>query len=212
MDEQTISAGDFSDWLLRTRAALDGGEPDDVPCGACNGCCKSSYFIHVGPDERDALATIPSKLLFAAPGLPKGHLILGHVENGCCPMLVAEKCSIYDSRPRTCRDYDCRVFTATAIDPDKPAVELRTRRWGFSFPAEQDRLEYAMVRAAGRFIAEHPDSFPTGTLPTNPVHLAVVAIRAYVVFSAPVDLADEYIEGRRPSDIAEAMLGAAARA
>ncbi len=212
MDEMLFSAGDFSEWLRLTQAALDGGEPPVVPCGACNGCCKSSYFIHVGPDEHEALEAIPRELLFDAPGLPEGHLILGYDKHGCCPMLVAEKCSIYDSRPRTCRVYDCRVFTATGIDPDKPAVEERTRRWRFSFPAEQDGLECRMVRAAGRFLAEHPSSFPAGSLPANPAQLSVLAVRSNEVFRASMDPSDGPYGGRRLSDIAEAMLAAATQA
>jgi hypothetical protein len=203
------AGGEFSAWLAASRAALDGGDAPEVPCGACNGCCKSSYFIHVGPGECEALAAIPRELLFDAPGLSAGHLVLGYDENGCCPMLVAEKCSIYDSRPRTCRVYDCRVFSAAGIDPGKPAVEQRTRRWRFSFPAEQDGHEYRMVRAAGRFLTEHPDSFPAGSLPTNPAQLAVLAIRSYAVFSASVKQSDEPEEQLQPAAIAAAMLATA---
>jgi hypothetical protein len=212
MEEEAFSAGEFSAWLSLSRAALDGAQPPEVPCGECNGCCKSSYFIHVGPDEHEALDSIPRELLFDAPGLPKGHLILGYNESGCCPMLVAEMCSIYDSRPRTCRVYDCRVFTAAGLDPGKPAVEQRTKRWRFSFPAEQDRLDYRMVQAAGRFLAEHPDSFPARSLPSNPAQLAVMAIRSYAVFSASVDDRDGAREEQPTAAIAAAMLVAAGRA
>ena len=31
-------------------------------------------------------------------------------------MLVDGRCSIYEHRPRTCRTYDCRIFTATGLD------------------------------------------------------------------------------------------------
>jgi hypothetical protein len=124
-------------------------------------------------------------------------------------MLIAEKCSIYESRPRTCRLYDCRVFTATGIDSGKTAVEERTRHWRFSFPSEQDGLEYRMVRAAGRFLAEHPGSFPAGSLPANPAQLSVLAIRSHTVFSALRDLPDGTYGDWQLSDIAAAMLDAA---
>jgi Fe-S-cluster containining protein len=115
-------------------ASLDSGEAD-VPCGSCTACCTSSQFIHVEPDERATLARIPAALLFPAPGKPKGHVLLGYDEHGRCPMFVDGGCSIYDHRPRTCRAYDCRVFAATGIVPDQPAVADRVRTWRFDTSA-----------------------------------------------------------------------------
>ena len=64
-----LPAGDFSSWLRHARNALrtDGGT--DVACGECIGCCTSSYFIHIGPEEGDVLANVvrlPSGLLMNA--------------------------------------------------------------------------------------------------------------------------------------------------
>lgn len=46
---------------------------------------------------------IPAELLFPAPGLPKGHVLLGYDANGHCPMLAEGGCSIFASCrcPRT---------------------------------------------------------------------------------------------------------------
>ena len=47
-------------------------------------------------------------------------------------MLIDDKCSIYEHRPRTCRVYDCRVFPAAGVtidDPDKALIETNTRAW-----------------------------------------------------------------------------------
>src|SRR5204862_263741 len=83
----------------------------------------------------DTLAHIPPALLFPAPRMPAGHVLLGYDENGCCPMLVDGGCSIYDHRPRTCRTYDCRVFPAAGIDisddGDKGPIAHQARRWRF---------------------------------------------------------------------------------
>src|SRR5262249_23063586 len=111
-------AGDFSTWLAATRRALGSDADVDVPCGTCTAGCTASYFIHVRPDETRTLARIPKALLFPAPGLPKGHKVMGYGENGHCPMLVDNACSIYADRPQTCRTYDCRVFPASGIEPD----------------------------------------------------------------------------------------------
>ena len=47
--------------------------------------------------------------------MPKGNMLLGYDENGHCPMLIDDKCSIYEHRPITCRSYDCRIFPAAGI-------------------------------------------------------------------------------------------------
>ena len=115
-----LSAGDFSSWMIEIQGAIRGDHGSDVPCDGCTACCTSSQFIHVGPDESDTLAHIPTDLLFPAPGLPPGHVVLGYDERGHCPMLIDDKCSIYEHRPRTCRTYDCRIFPAAGLDLEDP--------------------------------------------------------------------------------------------
>ena len=124
---EALNAGAFSTWLDEIAAAIAGTTSSDVPCGTCTGCCTSSQFIHIGPDETDALAHIPAALLFPAPRMPRGHVLMGYDRRGHCPMLVDDACSIYAHRPRTCRTYDCRVFTAAGIAPDddKPVIAER---------------------------------------------------------------------------------------
>ena len=122
-------------------AALAGEADAEVPCGDCTACCTSSQFVHIEPDETDTLAQIPAALLFPAPRLPEGHVVLGYDERGHCPMLRDGRCSIYDHRPRTCRTYDCRVFTALGVDPDDAtgAISRQVRRWRFTFATDEDR-------------------------------------------------------------------------
>src|SRR5487761_2058332 len=117
---QPVDAGRFSLWLDTFLGALRSGETSDVPCGSCTACCTSSQFVHISPDEVETLASIPTELLFPAPRLPRGHVLMGYDEHGHCPMLVAGKCSIYEQRPRTCRSYDCRVFAASVLLFDDP--------------------------------------------------------------------------------------------
>ena len=117
-----------------------------VPCGACTACCTSSQFVHIEPDETETLAHVPAALRFPAPGLPKGHVVLGYDERGHCPMLVDGACSIYEHRPRTCRTYDCRVFAVTGVEPEgQPAIAARVREWRFEI---DDRERWDAVRAA----------------------------------------------------------------
>jgi uncharacterized protein len=131
----------FTEWL----DAFDPAAEADVPCGACTACCTSSQFVHIDPDENDTIAHVPAELRFRAPGLPKGHFVLGYDEHGRCPMLVDGDCSIYEHRPRTCRSYDCRVFAVTGVEPDQPAIAERVADWEFEI---DDRARWDAVRAA----------------------------------------------------------------
>src|ERR1035441_2185541 len=140
-----VPAGGFSEWLYVTETSLRSGNGGaDVPCGICRGCCRSSMFIHIKPEETQTIKRIPRALLFPAPGLPKGHLLMGYDDQGQCPMFVDNKCSIYEDRPQTCRDYDCRIFSATGISVDQqaqPEITQRVKEWAFSYEDEGSREE-----------------------------------------------------------------------
>jgi Fe-S-cluster containining protein len=177
MDEKRTSrpAGELAGWLKATRVVIQDELTADVACDGCTACCESSQFVHIAPDETDALAHIPPALLFPAPGSP-GHMLLGYDQHGRCPMLVDGRCSIYAYRPRTCRTYDCRVFTAAGIESDKPRIAGRVRQWRFSDP---DNLGRA-VRAAARFIETHA---PELELPwVQPTQVAVRAVTVWELF------------------------------
>ena len=184
-DDAPLSAGSFSEWLVDMWSALRGERGSDVPCNGCTACCTSSQFVHIGPDEAETLAHIPAELLFPAPGLPAGNVLLGYDENGHCPMLIDDKCSIYEHRPRTCRTYDCRVFPAAGVEIDDDhqlAIARRVRRWRFDFPAEVDQIEQAAVRAAARFVCDHERLLPEGVAPTNATEHAVLAVELHGAF------------------------------
>ena len=150
--DDELDAGDFSSWLAGMRAALRGEAESDVPCDGCTACCRSSQFVHIEPDEADALAHIPAELLFPAPRLPRGHVLLGYDERGHCPMLVDDRCSVYEHRPRACRTYDCRVFAAAEVELDDNAkADDRARAsgaGGSAIPTAPDRAQHDAVRAA----------------------------------------------------------------
>jgi uncharacterized protein len=151
-EDQERAAGAFSSWLVDVKAAIRGDGDADVPCGTCTACCTSSQFVHIEPDETETLRRVPKALLFPAPRLPRGHVLMGYDERGHCPMLVDGGCSIYDDRPRTCRTYDCRVFPATGIEPDddKVLIARQARRWRFSYPHDRDRVDHEAALAAAR--------------------------------------------------------------
>jgi len=195
---EQLAAGDFSAWLSEMEGAIRGEHGSDVPCGSCTACCTSAQFVHIAPDETDSLAHIPKALLFPAPRLPRGHVLMGYDERGHCPMLVDGACSIYAHRPRTCRTYDCRVFPATGLsvegDPSKVAIAEQSRRWRFDHPTADDTVLHDAVRAAATYLADNPELHGGGS-PPPPTQLAVMAIEVH----------DEFVDGTQP-DVAAVRL------
>ena len=182
MQTRPVPAGDFSSWLQNTRDALLHDHGIEVPCGECTACCHSSYFIHIQPNEIETLARIPKELQFPAPGLPKGHVLLGYDEQGRCPMFDGNGCSIYEHRPLTCRTYDCRFFTATGLlenDASKTMIDEQVQRWEFNYPTQLDRSEQQAVLDAVVFLQKFGKHFPAWVVPSK---LAVFAIKVYQVF------------------------------
>jgi uncharacterized protein len=182
--EGDLPAGGFSAWITDIEAAIRGERGSDVPCGTCTACCTSSQFIHIAPSETDTLAHIPKALLFPAPGLPPGHVLMGFDEHGRCPMLIDDACSIYPHRPVTCRTYDCRVFPAAGVAPDddKALIARRAERWQFSYPTPNDRVEQAAVHAAATFVGEHRAALPRLCVPATATQLAVLAVELHRLF------------------------------
>ncbi|MEO5923984.1 MAG: YkgJ family cysteine cluster protein [Bryobacteraceae bacterium] len=195
---KTQSAGEFSQWL-RGAAAILGSEKGeaDVPCGSCTTCCRASMFIHIEPEETQTIARIPRKLLFAAPGFPTGHVLMGYNEQGHCPMFVEGKCSIYEDRPQTCRSYDCRIYAATGVTADHEEIAERVKQWRFRYGSDEAREERATLKRAAAFLRENRDLFPYGSLPSNPAPLAALAVQVYKLFADAK---------RSDAEIAEAVL------
>ena len=176
-----MPAGQFSTWIAEIRAALRGERDAEVACGECTACCTGSQFIHVGPDETDTLSHIPRELLFPAPGRPAGHVLMGYDEQGHCPMLVDDVCTIYEHRPRTCRTYDCRVFPAAGVEPEDELIAARARRWQFEFPTETDTQLRAAVRAAVAYTVERHVELGDDA-PASPGEFAVMAVELHDLF------------------------------
>ena len=176
-DTRDLPAGRFSTWLGQIGV--------DVPCGTCTACCTSSQFIHIGPEERETLSRIPRALLFPAPGLPKGNVVMGYDERGHCPMFVEGACSIYEHRPHTCRTYDCRVFPAAGLEPDhdgRAKITQQVRRWRFDVSDPEDAVVKSAVVAAAVYLRAHAGALPPGAVPGNPTQLAHLAVRIRDVF------------------------------
>jgi Fe-S-cluster containining protein len=155
--ERDLAAGDFGSWLAGMRAAIRGEGDAGVPCDGCSACCTAGQFVHISPDETATLMRIPRGLLFPAPLLPAGHVVIPHDARGHCPLLVGGRCSIYEDRPRTCRTYDCRVFAATGVEPDDGLIAERAARWRFTYASDADRAQHEAMRTTAVAIRDRAD-------------------------------------------------------
>jgi Fe-S-cluster containining protein len=201
-DERSVAAGPFGNWLAQFRASLRGNQGSEVPCGDCTGCCISSYSIQVRPRDERARARLPAQLLVRAPGFPSGHLTMAPHADGVCPMLNAGRCTIYQDRPQTCLDYDCRIFTAAGVEAGKTVIDRRVRQWRFTYPTQSDRRAHDAVLAAAWFIRHKRESFAANRAPTAPTGIAVLAVKTYGVFLQGT------VEPRTDAELAAAIVAA----
>ena len=177
-------AGEFSDWINSFLGTMKGESSGDVPCGDCVGCCTSSKFVLVRPTDFEAISIIPEELLFPAPGLPKGYQLMGYDEQGHCPMFKSGKCSIYELRPETCKQYDCRVLAATGANIEgesKEIVETITS-WQFEFSGNESRNKEKALKRAMLFLKENSEFFPRGYIPNTDSQISALAVRIYKEF------------------------------
>lgn len=186
-EKEIVAAGPFGSWLARMRDSLRGEGGTDVPCGTCVGCCVSSYYIPIRPRDAAARVHIPGAKLMRAAGQPPGHAMMAYESDGRCPMIdEANHCRIYEIRPQTCRDYDCRIFAAAGLEvgAGKPVINQRIRAWRFTYSSEADYAAHRAVLAAAAFIQSRRECFPGERVPTAATGIAVLAIKAYGVFLA----------------------------
>jgi hypothetical protein len=181
---ENVDAGSFGEWLEAMRAVLRGERDADVPCGDCVGCCISSYPIPLRVTDEIARAEVPEQWLIG-PAVPDQPWMMGFREDGSCPFMRDGCCSIYQGRPQTCRDYDCRIYAAAGLDPDgdRPVISARVQSWRFRFDSEQERRDSEAVRHAAAFIRAHQAWFPPAMRAGSATAAAVLAVKTFPVFS-----------------------------
>jgi len=194
-------AGEFLAWLQDALDAFFTGRGACVPCGDCKACCRAGYFIPVREHEWSTLAAIPARLLVRPPGDPgDGDNLISTTRRGECALLMQGACSIYRQRPQACRDYDCRIFAAAGLRSGHGEIDRRVAQWRFDYHDEDSRQAHAAVRAAARFVLEHPQAFPGGRVPGRAADIAVVALKSHRVFL------EVTTPGAAPESIAEAVV------
>jgi Fe-S-cluster containining protein len=84
--------------------SIERDDPEsDVPCGDCIQCCVG-LTPYLTPEEFQS-----GKYIYTFLSSPDGMpcIAIPRTESGCV-YLVDRKCSIYESRPKACRQFDCR--------------------------------------------------------------------------------------------------------
>lgn len=77
----------------------------DVPCGACAECCtKLSPYLTIEEFSSGNYAYTFVKI----EGADMPVIAIPKNKNGGCMYFIDNKCSIYESRPKACRQFDCR--------------------------------------------------------------------------------------------------------
>lgn len=129
---------------------------------------------------------VPEQWLLG-PTPPAGRWLMGYRDDGSCPFFEAGQCSIYAQRPRTCRDYDCRIYAAAGLLPegDRPLIAQRVQAWEFSFPTAGEPQQAQAVRRAVRFVRSHAGLFPPQMRAHSPTAAAVLAVKVYPLFMQP---------------------------
>jgi len=85
---------------------------EDVPCGSCVLCCET-LAPFLSPEEVTS-GLYPLSLIQPSQEQIQANPDIGPIvtlyrkKEGGCGMLVDGKCSIYNYRPRACRQFDCR--------------------------------------------------------------------------------------------------------
>lgn len=190
MSLSIIDAGLFRHWLTTSLQSFSTGDGNEVACGDCRGCCRSSYFIHLRPGDLAAKKSIPKNFLIDSPGSGAGHQVMGYRDDGSCPMLNKGNCSIYTDRPKTCREYDCRIFSAAGIlagGKEKAEINHRIKQWQFAYEDETAKRQHEAVRRAADFISHERSAFPQQKAPTHAGEIAILAMKVHHLFMSKID-------------------------
>ena len=138
-DEPDLPAGDFSSWITDVQAAIRGERAADVPCRGCTACCRSSQFVHIGPDETDTLSHIPHELLFPAPRSTGRPCAPGLRRAGSLPDAGRRRVLDLRAPARDLSDLRLPGLPGTGVADRRQAVDrpAQARRWRFSFPPQR---------------------------------------------------------------------------
>jgi Putative zinc- or iron-chelating domain len=127
------SPGSLTTFLRKLEQGLRRGEVE-TPCNGCTACCRDpKLFVHLGEDEAPHYRAHRQGADWHLDRQPSGE----------CVYLIDNRCSIRSNRPRTCREYDCRLhLLGLPLDFDqKVLIEEGPAYWqDFSLPTTEDKI------------------------------------------------------------------------
>lgn len=108
----------------------------NVPCGTCTRCCYLKT-ISLHPDRGDKVEELNASLHRIDDGT--GFRIVWTMprKSGHCAYLVNERCTIYEDRPSTCREFDCRAALLTLNKKQKAILRKEDGTWKRVFRAAE---------------------------------------------------------------------------
>lgn len=103
-----------------------------VPCGSCTLCCHGKVFLWPSEDAGPLQVVVDRRV----DGRRLRRLV--QKPDGSCVHLGEGGCTVYEHRPRICREFDCRDHyhlpaaerrrrEAVLVDPQSKAVIRRGR-------------------------------------------------------------------------------------
>ena len=138
-----------------------------------------------GPTRPTRWPTSPPRCCSRHPARRRGHVLLGYDERGHCPMLIDGGCSIYEHRPAHLSHLRLPGLPGRRgrrPTTDKVVDRRAGRRWRFSFPPTTIERTHEAVRDAAVYLRTHRDELNPDTVPTNPTHVAVLAVEVHDLF------------------------------
>ncbi|MEA3290809.1 MAG: YkgJ family cysteine cluster protein [Pseudomonadota bacterium] len=139
----TRPAGSVTSWLRHYRKAMRDGTGTNVPCGDCTACCRSNEYIVLQADEVAQFDNVVTN--------PDGEPSIETLPDGRCPYLDNEGCSVYATRPRNCRDFDCRAMLfCRALPTDRPLIAEALNQWAPGYKTAEDHITGLALRMAAR--------------------------------------------------------------
>jgi hypothetical protein len=119
-----------------------------VPCGGCYSCCHAHVQVNEAEERPDDFAHLDLVRDGSALALRR------RPDGSCVHLDEAGRCSIYAARPKTCRQYDCRIHATCglrhAFDPSHAAPP-----WVLAQNTKGDRTLFAaLVTYANSYIQQ----------------------------------------------------------
>lgn len=105
--------------------------PTPVPCNGCTACCKGDV-VWMQPGDDPTLYKLRAW---------NGRLALDVKPNGDCVYLGPKGCTIQQTKPLRCKEFDCRVMYASKTKAERREHIVRWPAVRAAYDAGRSRLK-----------------------------------------------------------------------